>query len=131
MILPTKIKSSGTYEALPTSNDEDDTVVERQIAETPTSQSILTNLRRTTRRIRPLVIPYMAPLFLVYVSEYTINQAIPRFSPILTAGSNSHSALPVGRHAFQSNSRCLSNLPNSLPVRRIYLSLFVNVRPYP
>ena len=36
--------------------------------------SILSSLKRTTQRIKPLVIPYMAPLFLVYVSEYTINQ---------------------------------------------------------
>jgi battenin len=36
--------------------------------------SILANIKHTTRRIQPLVVPYMAPLFLVYVSEYTINQ---------------------------------------------------------
>jgi hypothetical protein len=84
VILPSKIKSSGTYEALPTSNDEDDTVIESQVPEAPASQSILANLRRTTRRIRPLIIPYMAPLFLVYVSEYTINQVIPHCSLFLS-----------------------------------------------
>ena len=131
MILPSKIKSSGTYEALPTSNDEDDTVVESQVPEAPASQSILANLRRTTRRIRPLIIPYMAPLFLVYVSEYTINQVIPHCSLFLTVGSKSHSSFPIGTYALQSNPRRLPNLPNSLPIRRIHLSLLVNIRPYP
>jgi battenin len=62
----------GNYESLPTVNDDE------VITETPIVHrtSILANIKRTTQRIKPLVIPYMAPLFLVYVSEYTINQGI-------------------------------------------------------
>lgn len=102
MILPSRIKSSGAYESLPTSNDEDDTVVETQHSEVQVSRSILADLRRTTRRIQPLIIPYMAPLFLVYVSEYTINQ-VTLIYLLLTAGSKSHSPLSTRRHALQSN----------------------------
>jgi len=38
----------------------------------PTKPSLLTNLRRA----KSLIIPYMLPLLLVYIAEYTINQGI-------------------------------------------------------
>ena len=34
------------------------------------------NLKHTLSRIQPLVVPFMVPLFLVYVAEYTINQGV-------------------------------------------------------
>lgn len=36
----------------------------------------LDSIAVTLARLRPLVVPYMAPLFLVYISEYTINQGV-------------------------------------------------------
>lgn len=61
---------------MPTSNDEESTIRVQFPLGASERPSFIANLRRTTRRIQPLVIPYMAPLFLVYVSEYTINQGI-------------------------------------------------------
>jgi len=101
VILPSVIKSSGAYESLPTSNDEDNTVAEPQHSGLEGSRSILADLRRTTRRIQPLVIPYMAPLFLVYVSEYTINQVSP-VKLLLIVGSKSYPPISARRHALQS-----------------------------
>ncbi|KAG7854828.1 hypothetical protein KL919_005110 [Ogataea angusta] len=45
----------------------------------PTEQPILlveSNYQSTIRRIKPLVVPYMLPLFTVYVAEYVINQGV-------------------------------------------------------
>ncbi|KAH3668563.1 hypothetical protein OGAPHI_002317 [Ogataea philodendri] len=45
----------------------------------PTQPPILlveTNFQSTIRRIKPLVVPFMLPLFTVYVAEYIINQGI-------------------------------------------------------
>ena len=39
-------------------------------------QSILHSLMTKLRRAKALVVPYMLPLFLVYVAEYTINQGV-------------------------------------------------------
>jgi CLN3 protein len=75
IILPSRIKSIGNYESLPTSTD-DDTIIRSDVVQ-HFPHSIIYSIKRTTRRIQPLVIPYMAPLFLVYVSEYTINQVGP------------------------------------------------------
>ena len=73
VILPSRVKPFGVYESLPTSGD-DETILLPIVQQTASRSSILSSLRSTTQRIQPLVMPYMAPLFLVYVSEYTINQ---------------------------------------------------------
>lgn len=72
IILPARQKAMNSYESLPTTN-VDDTISSSPVAR-PQPLSLINSIKRTTRRIKPLVIPYMAPLFLVYVSEYTINQ---------------------------------------------------------
>jgi battenin len=41
-----------------------------------TSQTWLTNLQANLQRSRSLLIPYMLPLLLVYIAEYTINQGV-------------------------------------------------------
>ena len=75
LILPSGLKAADTYEALPTTS-EDEVVRIPPNSPPPSARSFLSGLKRTTRRIKPLVIPYMVPLFLVYVSEYTINQVV-------------------------------------------------------
>lgn len=42
----------------------------------PSPHSFLTTLHHNLTRARTLLIPYMLPLFLVYLAEYTINQSI-------------------------------------------------------
>ncbi|GAB7360336.1 hypothetical protein MBLNU230_g8295t1 [Neophaeotheca triangularis] len=64
-----------TYTRIPT--DDPDTVSRRQpspSASPPPStfHTLLANLRRS----RALLLPYMLPLFLVYVAEYSLNQGI-------------------------------------------------------
>ena len=46
----------------------------------PQPPTILSSLRTNLHRTAPLIIPYMLPLFLVYLAEYTINQGI---APVL------------------------------------------------
>ena len=75
LILPPGLKAADTYEALPTTS-EDEVIRIPPNSPPPGPRSFLSSLKRTTRRLKPLVIPYMAPLFLVYVSEYTINQVV-------------------------------------------------------
>jgi battenin len=72
VVLPPKVKTMGSYQSLPTMTDEED--IPSPVRVVAPGQSLSSTLKRTTQRIKPLVIPYMAPLFLVYVSEYTINQ---------------------------------------------------------
>lgn len=42
----------------------------------PARRSGPTSLAANLRRVKALVIPYMVPLFLVYIAEYTINQGV-------------------------------------------------------
>ncbi|ODV84434.1 hypothetical protein CANARDRAFT_29282 [[Candida] arabinofermentans NRRL YB-2248] len=46
----------------------------------PSFNSLQAHILATVKRIKPYILPYMAPLFTVYVSEYIINQGI---SPVL------------------------------------------------
>ena len=111
------------YESLPTMNDEE------AISSSPTIQSqplsFLSSLKRTTRRIRPLVIPYMAPLFLVYVSEYTINQVFNSTPPCLLLGRNTDTSISSISNAIRFHSRCVSDVSNTLPTRCIHISFFI------
>ena len=91
-------------------------------------QSLSSTLKRTTQRIKPLVIPYMAPLFLVYVSEYTINQ-VCLHKHILTTGRNTNPPLPIIRNALQIHPRRLPNIPNSLSTRCLHLPLLFRLHP--
>jgi hypothetical protein len=118
------MKSIGNYESLPTSNDED--TVPDLVVQTPSSRSLLSSLKQTTQRIQPLVIPYMAPLFLVYVSEYTINQVL-QYTCWLTVGCGTDSFVSLERYAFQVYSRRISNLPNTLPIRRFHLTFLRHI----
>jgi hypothetical protein len=122
IILPGRIKSMGKYELLPMSNDKD--TVRSPLVQRSSSQSLLSSLKHTTRRIQPLVIPYMVPLFLVYVSEYIINQ-VSEYICWLTVGRDANSFIPFERYAVQVYSRRLSNLPNTLPIRRFHCTLFL------
>ena len=119
------MKSMNTYESIPTSNDED--TVSSPIIQPPSSRSLLSGLKRTTQRIKPLVIPYMAPLFLVYVSEYTINQVPEDCKSSNELGRCSNSSISFRRNAFQVYSGRLSNLPNSLPTRCIHLTFLLDI----
>jgi hypothetical protein len=108
------------YESVPTMNDEE------AISSSPVIQtqplSFLSSLKRTTRRIKPLVIPYMAPLFLVYVSEYTINQVFVSTRPCLLLGRNTDASISAVSNAVRFHSRCVSDLSNTLPTGGIHLS---------
>jgi hypothetical protein len=84
--------------------------------------SFLSGLKRTTRRIKPLVIPYMAPLFLVYVSEYTINQVFNLTLPCLSLGRDTNASISPFSNAVRFDSRCVSNLSNTLPTGGIHIS---------
>ncbi|KAF8471204.1 protein btn1 [Kalaharituber pfeilii] len=46
------------------------------LRQTKSAQNFLTTLRRNLRRTRSLFFPYMLPLLLVYIAEYTINQGV-------------------------------------------------------
>ena len=63
-------------------------------------------------RARTLVVPYMLPLFLLYVAEYTINQGVAPRPP-----------LPASRNALQALPRLLQHLRRHLPARRLHLAL--------
>ena len=118
------MKLMGNYESLPTSNDED--TVASPVVQTSSSRSFLSGLKRTTRRIQPLVIPYMVPLFLVYVSEYTINQ-VSQYTYCLTVGRDANSFISLERYAVQIYSRCISNLPNTVSIRRFHLTFLLHI----
>ncbi|PHH71419.1 hypothetical protein CDD82_6530 [Ophiocordyceps australis] len=97
-VLPKPALQSKDYEALPGDGDELDAGVDdaRRHMNSTASSSLLaqdtgrleadscpspvikdsTSLAQNLRRAQALFVPYMAPLFLVYVAEYTINQGV-------------------------------------------------------
>jgi hypothetical protein len=122
------MKSMGNYELLSTLNHED--TVTSLVVETTSSRSLVSSLKRTTRRIQPLVVPYMAPLFLIYFSEYTINQ-VSQYSCYLTVGRDANSFISLERYAFQVDSGRLSNLPNTLPIRQFHFTFLLHIHQNP
>ncbi|KAI9712847.1 MAG: battenin CLN3 protein [Bogoriella megaspora] len=81
------MSSHGPYEELHQEEDElEDSMTEpnglldehpsRFVKAQRTSQSIWANLKANLKRSQKLFWPYMMPLLLVYISEYTINQGV-------------------------------------------------------
>lgn len=68
---------AGAYAAVPDSdNIIDDEARERMVTASTPIKHESPSLQQNLKRARALVIPYMLPLLLVYIAEYTINQGV-------------------------------------------------------
>ena len=130
LILPREILSTARYEqvsspALPDADDDHDT--SGLLSESPkqpqsSNRNFLTSLRANLLRSRALVFPYMLPLLLVYIAEYTINQGI---SPTLLFPLDSSSNPFTGYRSFYPTYNAIYQFGvfisrSSTPVLRIH-----------
>lgn len=68
--------TSGILEQDEEANDSDPDKSQSRMSKLAPQKATIEPFSVTLKRLRPFFVPYMAPLFLVYISEYTINQGI-------------------------------------------------------
>ena len=132
LVLPREILSAARYEqvsspAPPDADDDNDHDTSGLLSESPkilqsSNRNFLTNLRANLLRSRALVFPYMLPLLLVYIAEYTINQGV---SPTLLFPLDSSSNPFTEYRSFYPTYNAIYQLGvfisrSSTPVLRIH-----------
>ena len=134
-----RIPSPTPAQARTESEDEDNVTTSDSLLE-PVSKSTtmivqppaswLQALRHNLRRSRSLLVPYMLPLFLVYLAEYTINQGV---SPTLLFPLNSspfdsfRSFYPAYNAIYQAGVFISRSSTPVLRIRNLYLPSILQV----